>query len=80
MADPMGWNTPSVVAEDMRAFKERFPSVNHIQLHLHNTRGQALTSAYAALTALGPQDTLEIDTGIAELAAAPTAPMAERPA
>jgi hydroxymethylglutaryl-CoA lyase len=71
LADPMGWNVPSVVADDLRAYKRTFPTVSHFHLHLHNTRGMALASAYAALTSLGADDTLELDTGIGGIGGCP---------
>lgn len=71
MFDPMGWNVPSVVAEDLLAFKQRFPSVRTFHLHMHNTRGLALTSAYAALTVLSPEDTLMIDSSVGGFAGCP---------
>ena len=71
MFDPMGWNIPSVVAEDLAAFQERFPGVATYHLHIHNTRGLALTSAYAALTALSPDRTLMIDSSVGGFAGCP---------
>jgi hydroxymethylglutaryl-CoA lyase len=71
MADPMGWNSPDVVADDLRAFRREFPSVRSFHLHLHNTRGLALTSAYAAIGALREGDELELDTGIGGLGGCP---------
>jgi hydroxymethylglutaryl-CoA lyase len=69
--DPMGWNTPTAVAGDLSAYKELFPSVRHFHLHLHNTRGMAMASAYAALTALGAADTLELDCAIGGIGGCP---------
>jgi len=71
MFDAMGWNAPSVVAADLAAFRERFPAVTTFHLHLHNTRGLALTSAYAALTALGPEHTLMLDSSVGGFAGCP---------
>lgn len=69
--DPMGWNVPSAVAEDIHTFKAEFPTVTTYHLHLHNTRGMALTSGYAALTALGPADTLRLDSSVGGFAGCP---------
>ncbi|GAC1657434.1 MAG: hydroxymethylglutaryl-CoA lyase [Candidatus Dormibacteraceae bacterium] len=71
MFDAMGWNAPSVVAADLAAFRERFPAVTTFHLHMHNTRGLALTSAYAALTALGPEHTLMLDSSVGGFAGCP---------
>jgi hydroxymethylglutaryl-CoA lyase len=59
------------VAEDVQAIIGEFPTVSHVHLHLHNTRGMALTSAYAAVMALGPATTLEIDTSIGGIGGCP---------
>ncbi len=71
MADPMGWNSPAVVAADLRAFEREFPSVGYYHLHMHNARGLALVSAYAALTTLNPAFTLELDSGIGGMGGCP---------
>ncbi len=61
LGDPMSWCQPYVVEEQLRAIKERWPEIKTFKLHLHNARGMALPSAYAALRALGPDDTLQLD-------------------
>ena len=71
MMDPMGWNSPSVVASDLAAFRARFPTVNTFHLHMHNTRGLALTSAYAAITALDAGQTLMLDSSVGGFAGCP---------
>jgi hydroxymethylglutaryl-CoA lyase len=71
LADPMGWNTPHRVATDLVAIKERWPAVRRFVLHLHNQRGLALTSIYAALQVLGPEDTLSVDTTIGGIGGCP---------
>ncbi|MBI4278142.1 MAG: citramalate synthase [Armatimonadetes bacterium] len=71
LADPMGWNMPHWVAGDLRAIKARWPDIRHFRLHLHNQRGMALASIYAALTTLGPQDTLYADSTIGGIGGCP---------
>lgn len=71
MMDPMGWNSPSVVASDLAEFRKRFPTVTTYHLHLHNTRGMALTSAYAALTTLPAGITLMLDSSVGGFAGCP---------
>ena len=71
MADPMAWNTPAQVAEDLRAIKQSFPSVREFHLHLHNARGMAMLSAYEALKALGADDTLMLDTALGGIGGCP---------
>ncbi|MEC8858178.1 MAG: citramalate synthase [Chloroflexota bacterium] len=61
MGDPMSHCTPAKVEESVYRVKEMWPEINHIRLHLHNGRNMAIASAYAAMKALGPDDTLELD-------------------
>lgn len=71
IGDPMSWNTPRAVEETIKACIDRYPSVTTYHLHLHNARGSALTSAYVALKALGPQHTLSLDTTIGGMGGCP---------
>lgn len=71
IGDPMSWNTPRAVEETIAACIERYPSVSTYHLHLHNGRGSALTSAYVALRALGPEHTLSLDTSIGGMGGCP---------
>ena len=48
ISDPMGWNMPDQVERQLVAIKERWPSIKSFNLHLHNTRGMALTSSMFA--------------------------------
>ena len=43
ISDPMGWNMPDKVERQLAAIKERWPSIKSFNLHIHNTRGMALT-------------------------------------
>ena len=71
LADPMAWNTPARVAEDLDAIKTRYPSVREFHLHLHNARGMAMLSAYEALKILEPHDTLMLDTALGGIGGCP---------
>jgi hydroxymethylglutaryl-CoA lyase len=71
LLDPMGWCAPHWVAEDIREIKQRWPSVTNFHLHLHNTRGLAVASIYAALVELDPTDTLMIETTIGGIGGCP---------
>jgi hydroxymethylglutaryl-CoA lyase len=71
MADPMAWNTPLAVREDISEIKKRFPSIEHFHLHLHNARGLALLSIYEALNGLSLTDTLIIDCAIGGIGGCP---------
>jgi hydroxymethylglutaryl-CoA lyase len=61
MGDPMSHCTPAKVEESLYRVKERWPEIDHFRLHLHNGRNMAIASAYAAMRALGPEDTLDLD-------------------
>ncbi|GAA0897403.1 citramalate synthase [Pseudonocardia zijingensis] len=71
LGDPMGWNMPHLVAADLRAIVDRWQQVTTFHLHLHNTRGMAPISAYAALTTLGPGRRVVLDTSVGGMAGCP---------
>jgi len=71
LGDPMSWNRPWVVAEQLEIIKKRWPDINQWRLHIHDARGFALASIYAALTVLEPKDTLYIDTTIGGIGGCP---------
>ena len=71
LGDPMGWNTPGVVSQMLIAIKERWPSISTFHLHLHNQRGAAIVSAYAAVMALSEDDTLVLDSSIGGIGGCP---------
>ncbi len=71
MGDPMAWNMPDAVAEQLRALKERWPDIRTFHLHLHDARGTALLSAYEALRVLDADDTLIIDSSIGGMGGCP---------
>ncbi|MDE3064856.1 MAG: citramalate synthase, partial [Acidobacteriota bacterium] len=71
LGDPMGWNVPTVVADQLREIRERWPEITRFHLHLHDARGSALTSAYAALEALGPECALVLDSSIGGMGGCP---------
>jgi hydroxymethylglutaryl-CoA lyase len=71
LADPMGWNLPHLVEEDLLAMADRWPAVRTFHLHLHNTRGVAPASVYAALRALGPDHRVLLDSSIGGMAGCP---------
>lgn len=71
LGDPMSWNTPSAVASQVKRIRDERPAVRNIHLHLHNGRGGALTSAYAALHALTPVHRLIIDSSIGGMGGCP---------
>ncbi len=70
-SDAMSWNMPHQVERQLGAVKERWPSINDFNLHLHNGRGTALASVYAALRVLDGGDTLRLQTSIGGMAGCP---------
>jgi hydroxymethylglutaryl-CoA lyase len=69
--DPMSWNTPRAVVSQLRHVLGRWPQVRTVHLHLHDGRGSALTSAYAALRALPAEYTLIVDCSIGGMGGCP---------
>jgi hydroxymethylglutaryl-CoA lyase len=71
ISDPMGWNMPDQVESQLTAIKERWPSIKSFNLHIHNTRGMALTSSYVALKILDATDTLRLQPAIGGMGGCP---------
>lgn len=71
LGDPMGWNTPWAVAETLREIRARWPGIREFHLHLHDTRGLALTSAYMAMLTLSSEHLLVIDTSLGGIGGCP---------
>lgn len=69
--DAMSWNMPGQVAAQLAVIKERWPSITDFQLHLHNGRGTALTSVWAALGVLDSGDTLRLQSAIGGMGGCP---------
>jgi hydroxymethylglutaryl-CoA lyase len=70
-SDAMSWNMPHQVKQQLLAVKERWPAITNFNLHLHNGRGQALASIFAALEALDGTDTLGVQSSIGGMAGCP---------
>jgi hydroxymethylglutaryl-CoA lyase len=71
ISDPMGWNMPDQVERQLIAIKKRWPSIKSFNLHLHNTRGMALTSSYVAMRVLDATDTLRLQPAIGGMGGCP---------
>ncbi len=71
LGDPMAWNMPDAVGEQLRTIKDRWPGIRTFHLHLHDARGTALLSAYEALRVLDAEDTLIIDSSIGGMGGCP---------
>lgn len=69
--DPMSWNTPAAMRSQIGRVLATWPRIRHFQLHLHNARGMAPLSAYAALRELDERHTLVVDTAIGGLGGCP---------
>lgn len=71
LGDPMGWNTPLAVETMLAEIQRRWPSIHRFHLHLHDQRGAALVSAYAAIRAARPEDTVVLDASIGGVGGCP---------
>jgi hydroxymethylglutaryl-CoA lyase len=67
----MGWNMPDQVERQLATIKKRWPAIRNFNLHLHNTRGMALTSSYVALRLLEASDTLALQPAIGGMGGCP---------
>ncbi len=70
-SDAMSWCMPHQLERQIAAVKERWPSITDFNLHLHNGRGMALVSFYAALRMLDLADTLRVQSSIGGMAGCP---------
>lgn len=59
--DSQSWSLPHEIEADLRMCRQKWPSVRHFHLHLHDGRGMALPGLYAALRTLEAADTLLIE-------------------
>ena len=71
LADAMGWGMPDQIERQLVAIKEQWPTIREFDLHLHNTRGVAIASVYAALKVLDATDTLYLQPTIGGMAGCP---------
>lgn len=61
IGDPMGWCHPLKVEDLLTRIKKKWPAITDFRCHLHNSRGMALTSTYAAIRTLEAHDTLRVE-------------------
>lgn len=52
LGDPMSWCTPHRMKRLLAMVRADFPTIRHFYLHLHDGRGLALTTSFAAIEAL----------------------------
>jgi hydroxymethylglutaryl-CoA lyase len=69
--DPMSWNTPRVVEQQIRSVLSLWPDITMFHMHLHDGRGSALLSAYMTLRALDARHKLIIDSSIGGMGGCP---------
>jgi hydroxymethylglutaryl-CoA lyase len=71
LGDPMGWCMPHWMEEQLETILEEWPEITRFYLHLHNSRGMALPTTYAALRVLGEDHDLHIDTTLGGVGGCP---------
>ena len=59
--DSQSFALPHEVEEDLAEIKRRWPRIRRFHFHMHNARGMALPSIYAALRTLGAGDTVLLE-------------------
>jgi hydroxymethylglutaryl-CoA lyase len=59
------------VAEQVEAAVRTWPDIDTVHLHLHNARGLAMTSAYAAMEVLSADRQLVLDSAVGGLGGCP---------
>jgi hydroxymethylglutaryl-CoA lyase len=62
IGDPMSWCQPHLVEELLAAIRAEWPAIDDFHLHVHDGRGLALASIYAALRVLDESCELQIET------------------
>lgn len=70
-ADPMSWCLPHEIEEQIRLVRARWPKIRTVHLHLHDARGMALPSIYAALRALDDRFVLSLDVSAGGIGGCP---------
>lgn len=61
LTDTMGWAHPHKLKRLLEWVKNKWPRINDFGLHLHNSRGMAMTCIFAAILTLDKDDTLRLD-------------------
>lgn len=59
--DPMSWCMPHWTEETVTAVLQEFPEITTFHLHMHDARGMALPSIYAALRSLDERHLVSMD-------------------
>ena len=61
LSDTMGWAHPAHLTRLLKWVKNKWPRIKDFGLHLHNSRGMAMTCIFAAITTLDKEDTLRLE-------------------
>jgi hydroxymethylglutaryl-CoA lyase len=67
----MSWNMPHNVEDQLAEMRRTWPEISTYGLHLHNARGMALPSMYAAMRALDESCTLQLDGTVGGIGGCP---------
>ncbi len=62
VGDPMSWCMPHLVEQQLETIRDEWPGITYFHLHLHDGRGMALPSIYAALRVLDAGCELQLET------------------
>ena len=71
IGDPMGWCHPFKVQQILTRVKQKWPDITEFAAHLHNARGMAVASTYAAIMSLEAKDTLKLEGTIGGIGGCP---------
>jgi hydroxymethylglutaryl-CoA lyase len=71
LGDPMSWNLPHIVEQQLETIIATWPEIKIVRLHLHNARGMAPLSMYAAMRVLDESFTLALDGTIGGMGGCP---------
>jgi len=71
LSDPMGWCHPAKVTEYFTRIQQQWPQITDFTLHVHNTRGMATASIYAALLVLRKTDVLRLEGTVSGIGGCP---------
>lgn len=71
VGDPMGWCHPVKMEQIFTRIKRRWPEITDFAAHLHNARGMAMVTTYAAITSLEAKDTLRLEGTIGGIGGCP---------
>lgn len=71
VGDPMGWCHPVKMEQIFTRIKKQWPDITDFAAHLHNSRGMAMSSTYAAIRSLDEGDILRLEGTIGGIGGCP---------